>query len=186
MFASHRYLILEALPSKAQQVAEEWEESPQRCRNELSTPSYKIQGFEKLSWWPAFEEMGSEVTLLAKEIDSWSDQTAQGCLAHGDFTRANMCQSGGSICLFDWEDSAPDGPVMTDEVRFFLERRSRSLMSRPDYVAALVGRQFLSVANDETRRNLALALAFLCSRGNASGIIMGQHWLQITEFQIKA
>ena len=178
-FCSHRYLVLESLPAKAQPLVEKWEGSPQICQNELSEGTHRIQKIEELSWWAMFQEMRSEVKPLAAESDSWADRTIQVCLAHGDFTRANMCQYNSSPWLYDWEDTAPDAPAMTDEVRFFLERKPRLLLSRPAHVANLLGTRFLSGFDDEARKNLAMALAFLCSRGNDSGIIMGKQWRRI-------
>ena len=184
-FCSHRYLVLESLPAKAQPATDKWDGSPQLCRNELSEGTYRIRKIEELSWWAKFQEVRSEVTPLAEESESWADRTVQVCLAHGDFTRANMCQYNSSLWLYDWEDTAPDAPAMTDEVQFFLERRPRWLLSRPAHVATLLGRRFLSGFDNEARKNLAMALAFLCSRGNGSGIIMGKQWHRITGNQSK-
>ena len=184
--SSHRFLVLEPLPGNASPMAEGWEGTTQRCRDELSVGTRRVQSIGELSWWPAFQEMAAEVTPLSEEVQSWPQQTVEVCRAHGDFSRANLCRDGRAIWLYDWEDTAADAPVMTDEVTFFLERRPRRLLSRPDQVATSLGRRFLAQSAGEARKDLAMALAFLCSRGNASGTIMAERWHRIVANQPKA
>jgi hypothetical protein len=176
---SHRYIILEPLPVNAQPVKAKWDGIPKLCSDELVAGSCRVQRIEKLSWWSSFQRITSDIKPLADDINSWNDREATVCFAHGDFTGSNICHDSGSIWVFDWEDSAPDAPIMTDEVRFFLEARTRLLVNNPKKAAKLLARRFLSISDDDVKKNMALSLAFLCSRGNGSGIIMGKHWYQI-------
>lgn len=176
---SYRYIIWEPLPANARPLKSKWDGIPKLCRDELITGSCRVQKIEELSWWSSFQKRTSDIKPLADEINSWTDREATVCFAHGDFTGSNMCNDNGLIWVFDWEDSAPDAPIMTDEVRFFLEARTRLLVNNPQKAAKLLARRFLAVVDDEANKNLALSLAFLCSRANGSGIIMGKHWYQI-------
>lgn len=176
---SHRYLVLKPLPENADPMSDGWEGVPQGCQAKLSAGTRTLRNIPELSWWSEFQEMGPEVMPLLEKVRSWPEQVAQVCRAHGDFSRGNLCRDGDTVWLYDWEHAAPDAPVMTDEVTFFLERRPRRLLSRPDQVATSLGRRFLTGADPEARKNLAMALAFLCSRDNAGGTIMAARWRRI-------
>jgi len=158
---------------------DEWMQFPRRCQTELSQFSFKATNIERLSWWPAFQQRKTNVEPLATEIDSWSDRETEVCFAHGEFTNANMQYTRESIWVFDWEDSAPDAPVMTDEVGFFLGNRTRSTINKPIYVADMIRRHFLVGSGEAKKRNVAMALAYLCSRDNRSAIILVKQWPRI-------
>ena len=174
----YRYTVFEPLPNNARPIKANWDGTPQSCRDELAAGSYRVQRIEKLSWWSLFQSVAAKVTPLADEINSWTDRDATVCWAHGDYTRSNMCHDGGRVWVFDWEDSAPDAPIMTDEVRFFLEAHGRMIVNDPQRMGRLLARRFLT-STDGGAKNMALALAFLCSRENVSGVIMGKRWHQI-------
>jgi hypothetical protein len=177
---SYRYVVFEPLPVNARALKSKWDGIPKLCRDELVMGSVKIQRIEELSWWPSFQqEITSDIKPLTDYINSWADHEATVCFAHGDFTGSNMCNDNGLIWVFDWEDSASDAPIMTDEVRFFLEPRTRLLVNNPKKVVKLFERRFFPTFDDDVKKNSALALAFLCSRGNRSGTIMGKHWDRI-------
>lgn len=179
-FNSHQYLITETMPVHARPIPAKWEPIPRRCRDELVKASRRMKPIKELPWWDSFREVRGEVESLAEAIDRWADLAIDVCWAHGDFTHRNICQVGNSVWLFDWENSSPDAPVMTDEVRFFWAMQSRRITSDPARVASALSRSFLTGADERRRRDLALALAFLCTC-TQGGIVCGRNWSQITQ-----
>jgi hypothetical protein len=179
-FNSHQYLITETMPANARPIPARWEPIPRRCRDELVKTSLRMKPIRELSWWESFCELRSEVKPLAEAIEPWVDEKIEVCWAHGDFTHRNICQVQDEVWLFDWENSSPDAPVMTDEVRFFWATRSRRMISHRAKVASELGRRFLAWGNDRRRRDLALALAFLCTC-TQGGILCGRNWGQMTQ-----
>ena len=142
-----------------------------------------MKPIKELPWWDSFREVRGEVESLAEAIDRWADLAIDVCWAHGDFTHRNICQVGNSVWLFDWENSSPDAPVMTDEVRFFWAMQSRRITSDPARVASALSRSFLTGADERRRRDLALALAFLCTC-TQGGIICGRNWSQMAQRRV--
>lgn len=175
---SHHYLILQALPAAARAFSAKWGPIPQRCRDELIAASRHMKPIRELSWWDRFRQRGEEVRVLARAIEADGVREAEVCWAHGDFTHRNICHADDEVWVFDWENSAPDAPVMTDEVRFFLGMRGGQSSSNPIALATALGRRYLANGQEGQRRNLALALAFLgtCTE---SGLICGRYWNKI-------
>lgn len=180
-FNSHQYLIMQAMPAKAQVVPVVWRPIAERCQTELAGISRRNRRIEELSWWGHFVDKAAEVKPLAEAIDAEPDREIQVCWAHGDFTSRNMCCLGDEVWLFDWENSSSDAPVLTDEVRFFLSMQGRRIASHPTDVAAALGLRYLTSRDMGARRQLALALAFL-STCTKSGVICGQHWNHIIPY----
>jgi len=176
-FNSHQYLVTEAMPAHARPIPAKWEPIPQRCRTELVESSHQTKRFKELSWWSEFLDKAGEVKPLVEAIKVEGDQEIEVCWAHGDFTHRNICCVQDEVWLFDWENSASDAPVMTDKVRFFSSARRR-IVSRPADVAFALGQRFLTSGDKCRRRDLALALAFLCTR-TQGGMTYGQYWDQI-------
>jgi hypothetical protein len=174
-FQSHRYLVMETMPAESRPIPAQWEPIPQRCRNELVNIARRKRQIQELSWWGRFRAKAPEVEPLAKAIENQADHAVDVSWAHGDFTRRNLCSVGEEVWLFDWENSAPDAPVMTDELRFFLNTQSRWLGSDPTKVAKALSLRYLANGDDSVKRDLALALAFLCTCTQGA-IFHGQHW----------
>jgi hypothetical protein len=177
-FNSHRYLITEPMPAKVKPVPAIWEPIPKRCRDELAGISRRKRQIEELSWWADFNNKSGEVKLLAEAIDAGHDREVEVCWAHGDYTSRNVSCIGDEVWLFDWENSSPDAPLITDEVRFFLAMHGRQIVSNPPEVAKALGRRYLASSDTAAQRDLALALAFLSTR-TKSGVICGRHWHHI-------
>jgi hypothetical protein len=174
-FHAHAYLVMETMPAEARPVRARWEPVPRRCRDELVEISRHQRRLQDLSWWDRFRAKAPEVAPLAAAVEGHHDREVDVAWAHGDFTRRNICMVGREVWLFDWENSAPDAPVMTDEVRFFVNTQARWFGSRPAAVAQALRRRYLPDGDEEAKRALALALAFLCTctRGALS---YGRHW----------
>jgi hypothetical protein len=179
-FNSHEYLVTETMPANARPIPARWEPIPRRCREELTKSSCRTKPVRELSWWNSFSQLRDEVKPLAEAIDRWADQEIEVGWAHGDFTHRNICQAGNSVWLFDWENSSPDAPVITDEVRFFWSTQSRGIIANPAKLAAALGQRFLAGGGDRKQRSLALALAFLCTC-TQGGIICGRNWNQMAQ-----
>ncbi len=174
-FHAHAYLLMETMPADARPVPARWDPIPRRCRDELLGISRRQLRLQDLSWWDRFRAKASEVPLLAQTIEGHGHRAADVARAHGDFTRRNICTVGREVWLFDWENSAPDAPVMTDEVRFFVNTQARWRGADPAEVVNALSRRYLTDGDEGAKRALALALAFLCTctRGAVS---YGQHW----------
>lgn len=179
-FNSHQYLITETMPVDARPIPPKWEPVPRRCHGELVRSSHRIKPIKQLSWWDSFSELRDQVKPLAEAVDHWADQEIEVCRAHGDFTHRNICEAANRVWVFDWENSSPDAPVLTDEVRFFWAMQSRSITTGHGRVAAALRRRFLTGADEYRRRDLALALAFLCTR-TQGGIVCGRNWSQMSQ-----
>jgi hypothetical protein len=174
-FQAHTYLILETMPAEARPVPAEWEPIPQRCRDELVAISRHERPVQDLSWWDRFRAIAGELGPLAEAINGQAGRAASVAWAHGDFTRRNMCRVGREVWLFDWENSAPDAPVMTDEIRFLWNRQARWIAADPAQFARSLRRRYLANGDEEVRRDLALALAFLCTCTGAA-VLCGENW----------
>jgi hypothetical protein len=174
-FDSHRYLITEAMPTDAKPLPATWRDIPQACRNELAMLSVHVKAIRDLNWWTLFRSKAHELKSLDEAIHRYSNQLAEVCWAHGDFTTRNICSGGNDVWIFDWENSSPDAPVLTDEVRFFIGMHGRRTASKPAEVATALGRNFVDGKDTSAKQNFALALAFL-STCTKSGVICARHW----------
>ena len=181
-FDGHRYLISEALPDSAHPAPARWGPVAKNCLDELTNGTCLFRPPEELSWWPRFLQM-ENVEALADAIRDAKCTETQVCRAHGDFKSWNMCVTDDVVWLFDWEDSCPDAPVMSDEVSFFIGTISRALMSNPASAAAALGKRFLAAGDDGREASLALALAFLSTTENELHVRCAQHWYNVVNWR---
>jgi hypothetical protein len=129
------------------------------------------------SWWPSYRR--ALTPPLSRFDDELLRLTAGGVRtvrAHGDLSAHNMALVGGRLWLLDWEESAPDAPVLTDRVGFTLSKLSRRLTAKPAGWRDCLGPAGTAGLDGAARVDLMLALAFRHARGFADARTILRHW----------
>ena len=92
---------------------------------------------------------------------------------HGDFAGHNFRKSGETIWLFDWEEMTESGPILVDEICFFLCIRRFELGWSMKRVWGEFNQKYLATPH---RKAAIQALAFLYGQGITMGYEMIQQW----------
>lgn len=129
------------------------------------------------SWWPSYRRA---LTPPLHRFDEELVRRAAGGVrtsrAHGDLSAHNMALVDGRLWLLDWEDSAPDAPVLTDRVGFALSTLSRRLTAKPARWREPLGAAGTAELDRAARVDLMLALAFRHARGFRDAGAILRHW----------
>ena len=173
------FLVMEALPRTARPLGIGARAVRWQFLAALSLGPRFESRIEQLPWWHDFLANSGEVPELRTELVERSCDRVEVSWAHGDFQRPNIYLDGETRWLVDWEDYTEFGPTLLDEVRFFLGDRARALAKQPRLVLRRTASHFGADRDERSRLQLALALAYLCSRVNGAGLLCGGEWLAL-------
>lgn len=161
---SHSVLLLEPLPADARPLEPNQASFPADCAKAIAGAHYPLEsgGCETLSWWPAFLNRSDAIDdAFSKELSDSNTEKAMLCRSHGDFTIANLVKDSNEILwVFDWEESCPDGPILADEVSFFLDIHRPKTDSDHQTLITQFKTHFLAESDPIRRIDVMLALAF--------------------------
>jgi hypothetical protein len=88
----------------------------------------------------------------------------------------NLVHDGESLWIFDWEECNVDGPVLCDQISFFLAvNRPRSLADH-DALLDRFHSRFLGTNNSLRRVDVMLALAFRLTVNAQSASLIISRW----------
>jgi len=180
----HASLVMEAIPESARPLPNAEDSYPAACVAEFAREPRRMSAadLQQTSWWAAFESnLGLDHPAFTAHIRTHleAQEGAKVCRTHGDFGRANIVLHGETPWIFDWEESHPDGPVMSDDVSFYLDvNKPRSSSDSATVIAGLRDR-FSTDADPVRRVAVMLALAFRSTVAprSAGGLI--SHWNQL-------
>lgn len=160
----HAVLLTESIPADAHPLEPSQSSFPARCVRAIAGQPYPMgtDDCSTLSWWAAYmERCGAFNAAFTDELAAASTMESRLCRTHGDFGFANIVRdSSDDLWVFDWEESCPDGPVLADEMSFFLAvHRPRSKADHQNLIT-LFNEHFFADKNPQRRTDVMLALAF--------------------------
>jgi hypothetical protein len=129
-------------------------------------------------WWPSrvFADHQHACRLAASVPTSAAVGEARLAVVHGDFAPKNLFVGQDCIWLTDWERSSREGPVLADEVSYFLSIRPRLVQRKPAAAVRALRLHFKTESNPERLLDLALALAYLVYVGSRDAERVVPHW----------
>ncbi|MDH3512848.1 MAG: aminoglycoside phosphotransferase family protein [Gammaproteobacteria bacterium] len=179
--AGHQWLVTAPLPERTRPIGRHYNAYPDQIVAALSGEHRLVPHTEMtaLSWWP--EDLvtnGPEVTEFGHELEALvANEGVKVCRVHGDFGLQNMViDRGGTRWVFDWEQSRPDGPVMADQVSFFLALDPARTSADPLSALRRFHEQFLKKASPQRRCQIMMALAFRHATGALDAGLFINNW----------
>jgi len=170
-------VVGEPLPAGARSPAARRAVLPAAAVTEYAGPVREATDVTATSWWQSYRRsLVPELAVFDDELTRAAARGTRTARAHGDLSAHNMALVGGRLWLLDWEESAPDAPVLTDLLGFVLSAVSRRLVARPEDWRTHLRRSPAPGLEGAARQELMLALAFRHARGfeDATGIL--RHW----------
>jgi hypothetical protein len=170
-------VVGEPLPAGARSPAARRAVFPAVAVAEYAGPAHEATEVNATSWWRSYRRsLTPELAAFDDELTRDIAKGARTARAHGDLSANNMAVVGGRLWLLDWEESAPDAPVLTDRVGFVLSAVSRQLRTRPGDWRAHLRRGSAAGLDSTARRDLMLALAFRHARGFGDATSILRYW----------
>ena len=152
-----------------------WEKEIRRIRDSFAI-SRKVVSYKDLAderWVCDFKKKISPASAFDKAFTETLNEGVEVSWIHGDFAGHNFRKSEGTIWLFDWEEMTEHGPILTDEICFFLCVRRYELGWSLKRVLSEFKRKYL----DTPFQTAAIqAIAFLCGRSISMGNEMVEQW----------
>jgi len=140
-----------------------WEREIRQIRDSFAM-SCRVVPYKDLAnelWVREFNKKISSASAFYKAFMETLNEGVEVSWIHGDFVGHNFRKSDGSIWLFDWEEMTESGPVLADEIGFFLCVRRYELGWSLKHVVSEFKRKYL----DTPSRVAAIqAIAFLYGR----------------------
>ena len=167
-FDSVMYTVLEPLPMGARPARFPRNYDPSALLAEFSSPTHRLtsDGITRLSWWSRYtKKLQAQHQAFHSALLQLLPLGAEVCRVHGDMGLSNMVLAGDKVWLFDWENSHPSGPAMTDRVGYFLSFAVGKTASRPGKCLRDFRRRFSGETSPQQRLDLMLALAFRFASG---------------------
>lgn len=178
----HTYLIIEPIPETARPIESRTAATLAQCMAEYSGTPRRAPAAElpQLRWWIDYEHsLRDDCSAFAGELRSLLDHGVDLCRVHGDFGTGNIVRDDRQLWIFDWEQSRPDGPVLADEVGFFLATNFARNLADPRLALQLFEDRFLRDVTPQRRADVMLALAFRQGLGVQDAKLLLRHWGQL-------
>jgi len=178
------FLIIEPLPQGAHVPAWNRDTTVRHVIEEYGFDQTLVaaEDIRALGWWQRYAASvprGADKfhqTLLARLADG-----AVLCRVHGDMGLSNIVETDRQIWLFDWENTDPAGPYLTDSLGYFLSFSVGKVASHPrPHLRALASR-FLEGADSRRVLDVMLALAYRHACGLPDAAMYMRHWSQIDQ-----
>lgn len=161
-FMNASYLAMTPLPDEA--YSQNWNKDHDIAWlvDLYGGPEKKISlhDLEMLSWWRSYLECLPIGGLdFHKELLELLDRGVYVRRVHGDLSLSNLVYIGDKPCLFDWECSHEQGPVLTDTVGYYLSFTVGENFLKKACVNAF-SKKFLGSGCQFRRVDVMLALAY--------------------------
>ncbi|MCX6930317.1 MAG: glycosyltransferase [Verrucomicrobia bacterium] len=98
------------------------------------------------------------------------------CRVHGDLGLSNLVEANDAVWLFDWEFTDSAGPVLADEVGYFLSFSVGRASRNPHLHLRELASQFLEGADERRLLDVMLALAYRHASGIRDAQVYMKHW----------
>ena len=136
-------------------------------------------------WWRRLEETSPcYVKLFLSElfdlICSCSGLPVR--LVHGDFGPHNVFKVADQLVIVDWEESSVNGPILTDEIGYYMSVNAKALRRKPKVILRSFGLSYLRGASSKKIRDIMAALAFRRTVITSDTDIYIKHWDFIRTF----
>ena len=180
---SHAVLLLEPIPPDACPIEPNQSSFPAACVRAIGGTQHPLAtgGCSTLSWWPAFLEHSKTINQdFFRELSQAKTEAALICRSHGDFSIANLLRdSNQDLWVFDWEESCPDGPILADEISFFIDIHRPRSDSGHNTLVTLFREHFLAKNDTKRRVDVMLALAFRYTVHKRDADLIVSRWDQL-------
>ena len=172
-------VVTEALPAGAEPLPQRLDAYPAECVEAFAGAARLVAAGDvtDLSWWARYAEAaGTAGAGFDRELRERVEDGVSVRRAHGDFGPSNVIRAAPGLWVLDWEESAPDAPVMTDEITFDLGVNAGRIATDP--VAALrdFAQRRLAGSDDGRRTEIMLALAFRAAVGTRDARAFIHNW----------
>lgn len=172
MLGSDHFIMTEALPSKGKYLNRNW--SAIKALSDAIHIEKRKKAINSLKWYPEMIEALN--TINNKDVLEMLDryETIEVCRVHGDFHNMNIYVSH-NTWIIDWEATSIDGPILTDELAFFLnEFMSNSLFRKGDILTEFQRRFYRKEQYHEI--DIVFALLFLAVQGREDALNLLNVW----------
>jgi len=153
-----------------------WDKMPSLITSRLRMVGYRTVSLNQLDWITELKELHLS-SSLRHFVDNYTDTQLDVCLCHGDFTAWNLFKVKGEIILCDWEYSSMNAPVLTDYLSFHLSLLIKTIVPQPshgmEHLKHLMG---YDIKDREFRKNIKMAILYLCTRGNSLARAIARYW----------
>ncbi|HXP73333.1 MAG TPA: hypothetical protein VN823_04245 [Stellaceae bacterium] len=176
--AGYRYVVYESLPPDLVPLKHSWHELAPSVSEVSGRARWADRAeLDRYDWWRSFVR-GSRrhSTEFLRDVDETTARPMAVCRVQGDATPSNIFRSKAGIWICDWEFSSSSGPRRTDELSYYLAANHYQCLIRPAATLAACLRRFAAEHDRESIGELALALAFLCGRGDPRALKLASHW----------
>ena len=172
-------VVTEALPEGAEPLPQRLDAYPTDSVEAFAGEPRSVTAGDvtDLSWWARYTEAaGTAGAGFDRELRGRVEDGVSVRRAHGDFGPSNVFRAAPGLWVLDWEESAPDAPVMTDEVTFDLGVNAARIATDP--IAALrdFAKRRLAGSDDGHRTEIMLALAFRAAVGTRDARLFIHNW----------
>jgi hypothetical protein len=175
--AGHFVVVGEPLPDGAASPTVRRAVFPAAAVAEYAGPAQELTDVTTTSWWRSYQRhLTPDLTAFDAELERRTGAGARTARAHGDISAHNMAFAARRLWLLDWEESAPDAPVLADRLGFALSALSRRLSARPGDWRAHLRRGSSAWLEPAARVDLMLALAFRRARGFEDATHILRNW----------
>ena len=193
----HKYIIEEPLIMNALPSYPNIAKTVQRyrpCIEEYGGPVRLSAPIEVKSflWWHALKNSLLEpikcfVSELFDLICSCSGLPVR--RVHGDLGPHNIIEMADQLRIIDWEESSENGPILTDEIGYYICVTAKSMRRRPKEVLRKFGQLYLLGASHERVRDVMAALAFrrtVATSDTSDTDVYIMHWNYLKTFSRSA
>ncbi len=163
-FNNHRYIVVEAIPGSAKPFRANHEQFPSEAVHEYAMPIRlgSTSQIRSSDWWQRFCAMIDHKTTFFKEACATVEKgRIQICRVNGDLGPANMMKSDDRLWILDWEQSCPDGPLLTDLVSFYLGSNRRRVLKNTRRLLQELFEMLTEIPYIASREDILMALVFL-------------------------
>ena len=177
----HRYVVVEPLPENARPVEQSWRSYPSDCVVQYAGQHERLtaEKVADLDWWKAYQHGSSVGTdAFRQELNNAIQDGLDVCRVHGDLGPGNLVLESNPrrLWLFDWENSHPRGPKLTDRVNFFIAISQATILSDPIRGLRELAAHFFSADPRFARKDVLAALAYLHTVDIRGATALIQQW----------
>lgn len=178
----HAVLIIESIPVDAVPLDASMSCYPAQCVGEIGAEHSPIGpgGHEAFSWWQNYLNLTESLdSSFVDELAQASSDNTTCCQTHGDFWITNMVKEpNGDLWIFDWEECCQDGPILADEISYFLGVHRPSSQPEFDSLVAEFQERFLDESPPQRRIDVMLALAYRSTVNARKADLIISRWNQ--------
>jgi hypothetical protein len=170
-----QFLICEPIPENAKCASHSLNAYPKASVDEFSGPSQFMPRSQIVTtnWWQNFRRTFAE-SRVADDACEAVDSGCEGCQVHGDMGPGNILITSGDPWIIDWENASESGPVLVDQIGFYLAVNQKCILRSPGEELASIMKRFAPTAGQI--KNTLVALVYLHGHGIPSATSLLNKW----------